>query len=303
MGEAEHIALLKKILRHELAAFCRRGHATWKESISATVEEIREHSWEAVFFGGTLRSLLLSRLDVNTPGRPRDIDIVMKGATLDELKTSFGPYVKRQTRFGGLKLQRVNWQLDLWPLEETHALKEDGAISPSFSDLPFTTFFNVEAIAVEVWSRPGQARQIFSGDDQFFRGVLNRTIEINREQNPFPELCVVRALVMTAKLKWQVGQHLLHYLADHGSTMSASDFEEVQQKHYGTVQCRGEIFQRAIYEVQRVLRQRTASAAELPLPGQLSLWLESNQDFQHRIRLHALTASERRRALRSSDLP
>lgn len=292
MAENQQIELLKKLLRDEVAAFCRHDDADWKKSISETIDEIKERNWGAVFFGGTLRSLLLSRLSHNEPGRPRDIDIVMNGASLDDLRNSFAPYISRQTRFGGLQLKRVNWQFDVWPLRDTFTFKERGVESPTFADLPTTTFFNIEAIAVEVWPQRGHPRRVFSTDDQFFRGIIDRTIEINQKENPFPELCVVRALVMAANLQWKVGPRLLSYLGMHGDTMSPLDFEAIQEKHYGRVQWRGSLFEKAMEEVHSAIQRRLTGAVELSLPGQLTLWPEDDV-HQQRIHLRTLRPSKR----------
>lgn len=292
MDENQQIELLKKLLRDEVSSFCRHDDIGWRSSISKTIEEIRKQEWCAVFFGGTLRSLLLSRINSNEPGRPRDIDIVMVGASLQEMRNSFEPYISRQTRFGGLQLKRVNWQFDVWPLEETYAFKERGIQSPDLEDLPSTTFFNVEAVAVEVWPKRGHARKIFSGDDQFFRGVIDRTIEINREANPFPELCVVRALVMAANLKWKVGSRLLSYLENHGHAMSPADFEAIQEKHYGKVQWPASLFKKAMEEVHSAIARKESGAVELTLPGQLTFWPE-NEIYQQRIHLRTLRRPKR----------
>jgi len=287
MDENQQIELLKKLLRDEVALFCRQDGSSLRKSISDTIGEIREQKWEAVFFGGTLRSLLLSRLNNDEPGRPRDIDIVMSGPSLEEIRRSFEPYISRQTRFGGLHLKRVNWQFDVWPIKATFALKERGIESPTFSDLPSTTFFNVEAVAVDIWPKPGRPRRIFSDDDQFFRGITNRTIEINREANPFPELCVVRALVMAANLQWKVGPRLLSYLGKHGDTMSPADFEAIQEKHYGQIQWPGSLFKIAMEEVHSAVQRRVTDSVELTLPGQLTLWPEDDV-YQQRIHLRSL---------------
>ena len=287
MDENKQIELLKKLLRDEVAFFCSPDGASWRKSISDTISEIREQKWNAVFFGGTLRSLLLSRLNNNKPGRPRDIDIVMSGASLEDMRSSFEPYISRQTRFGGLQLKRVNWQFDVWPLKETFAFKEQGVDSPTFSALPSTTFFNVEAVAVEIWPKRGHARRIFSGDDQFFRGITTRTIEINREENPFPELCVVRALVMAANLRWKVGPRLLSYLGNHSAAMSPTVFEAIQEKHYGKIQWPGSFFEKAREEVYSAIQRKETEAVELTLPGQLTLWPEEDMYLQ-RIHLRTL---------------
>lgn len=296
MAKCQQIELLKKLLRDEVALFCRHDDVNWKRSISETIDEIRERTWGAVFFGGTLRSLLLSRLNNNSPGRPRDIDIVIDGASPEELRGSFEPFISRQTRFGGLQLKRINWQFDVWPLSETFALKERGIEFPDFEDLPTTTFFNIEAVAIEIWPRRGHARRIFSTDDQFFHGIINRTIEINREVNPFPELCVVRALVMAANLQWKVGCRLLSYLAKHGSRMSPSDFEAIQKTHYGKVQWSGSLFTEAMKEVHSAMQHKVAEAVELSLPGQLTFWPEEDV-YQHRIHIRTMRPSARSKHL------
>jgi len=289
MDEEKKIGFLKKTLRAEVAAFCRNDGSPWKEAVVLTVEEIREKKWRAVFFGGTLRSLLWARVNEKSPGRPRDIDIVMQGVPLSELKKQFGPYVDRYTRFGGLKLSRggfsqsnIKWQFDIWPLEETYALKHFGKKIPSFEDLPDTTFFNVEAVAVEVWPREGRARRIYSKDDQFFRGLINRTIEVNREETPYPELCVARALVMAAQLDWKVGPRLLRFMGLHGARMSAVDFEDVQLTHYGSVRCSGAFFKKAMERVESALDQQWAEPIELKLHSRLTLWPE-DEDHAHRL--------------------
>ena len=287
MADSDQIEGLKKLLRDEVASFCRHDDGSWRKSISDTISEIREQNWNAVFFGGTLRSLLLSRLNNNQPGRPRDIDIVTSGASLGDMQHTFEPYISRQTRFGGLQLKRVNWQFDVWPLKETFALRERGVESPTFSDLPSTTFFNVEAVAVEIWPKRGHPRQIYSGDDQFFSAITSRTIEINREDNPFPELCVVRALVMAANLQWKVGPKLLSFLGRHGDAMSSNDFEAIQTKHYGKIQWSGSLFEKAMKEVHSAKQRRETDAVELTLPGQLTLWPEDDA-YQERIHFRTL---------------
>lgn len=311
MDESQQIILHKKLLLKAVSSFCKRDrelrptggigdylsedfeNTPQKEvlkeekSIHSTIGEIKKRNWNAVFFGGMLRSLLVSKLDPTVSRRPRDIDIVIQGAKIEEIEKLFYYILDRKTRFGGLKLKRVRWQFDVWPLEETQSFQEDSIAVPTFEDLPWTTFFNVEAVAVDVWPRRGFARRIYSGDDQFFRSIINRTLEINRESNPYPELCVVRGLVMAANLKWKIGPRLLRYLGHHGLRLSASEFEEVQQKHYGRVQCSGKVFTSAMEAVMKVLANGNDEAVELPLTKQLTLWPEE-EIYKERIHLYAL---------------
>src|SRR5258708_14757136 len=273
MDNELHIESLKSLLRHEVAMLCQHDKRKWKSEIWKTVEEIRVNNWRGVFFGGTLRSLLISRIASNTFGRPRDVDIVLSGAKLNDIKVHFERYVTRETRFGGVQLWRNNWQFDVWPLDSTFAF-QDKVHEPEFPDLPNTTFLNLEAVAIDVWPQMGRARRIYSGDDQFFTGILSRTIELNNESNPFPELCVARALVIASDLQWKVGTRLLKYLTKHGSAMSEVDFEEVQRKRYGAIRLRGDVLPRVLEFLFQNPNDSDDKAIELPLPKQLKLWSE-----------------------------
>lgn len=95
------IRRLKAALLRDISYLCRRADVKWSEPILHTLRDIRDLQAHAVFFGGTLRSLLLSRLYRGRLGRPRDIDIVVAGAGIDELRAKFRQVTKRETRFGG----------------------------------------------------------------------------------------------------------------------------------------------------------------------------------------------------------
>ncbi|OWK38098.1 hypothetical protein [Fimbriiglobus ruber] len=238
MADGISVEQLKSMLRDEVEFFCRRHETPWGD-ISEVTETIRRHAWRAVLFGGTLRSLLISRLVHQRAGRPRDVDIVIQGPPLEVLRHLFDKLISRETRFGGLQLRRAGWLFDVWPLERTWALVEDKVDQPDFSDLPRTTFLNVEAVAVDVWPAPGREREIYSGDGQFFRAIIDRVVEVNRVENPFPELCVVRSLVMTNDLGFRIGPGLARYIAGHGPSLSCDELERIQKKHYGHVRIPG----------------------------------------------------------------
>ncbi|HKO62690.1 MAG TPA: hypothetical protein VJV03_16105 [Pyrinomonadaceae bacterium] len=274
MDKDLHINELKSLLRHEVAMLCQHDSRKWKSEISKTVKEIRANNWSGVFFGGMLRSLLVSRLATNSFGRPRDVDIVLSGIKLQDIKVQFERYISRETRFGGVQLCRKNSQFDLWPLESTFAFQ--GKTQAQFPDLPKTTFLNLEAVAIDVWPQMGKPRTIYSGDEQFFKGILSRTIELNNEINPFPELSVARALVIASDLQWKVGVRLVKYIVKHGVTISEIDFEDVQRRHYGGIKLRGEVLPRVLEYIVKNLDYSIDRPFELPLPKQLRLWSEDS---------------------------
>ena len=233
MANPSAIGELKAILLIEVDAFCR-AHAEARTEVGEFLETIRANRWPAVFFGGTLRSLLVDRVFHDRRGRPRDLDIVFRGPELASLREAFGPLIARETRFGGLQLRTGDWQFDVWPLDQTWAIREDGVSRPGFEYLPRTTFLNIEAVAVDVWPTDGD-RRIYAGDDGFFRAILSREVEINRPENPFPELCVVRSLLMAHDLGFRIGPELARFIDRHGSRMDLPCFDRVQMKHYGHV--------------------------------------------------------------------
>jgi len=277
---------LKEVLRTEVNQFCRRNHRAWKQPIVDTLRDLRRMNVQAVLFGGTLRSLLVSRMFHGRPGRPRDVDIVVSGVPIGTLKQHFGKIIARETRFGGLHLQRGDWQFDVWPLAQTWAFMRDAVAVPTFASLPSTTFFNLEAIAVDVWAPAGRSRTLYSADDQFFEGILSRTIEVNREENPFPDLCVVRALVLCAEIDFGVGPRLAGYIARHGKDLMAPRLEELQRKHYGRCRIDGATLRNWIKLILDMHTAKVLQPIRLPLSQQLCLWPEPIETPH--IRLHAI---------------
>ena len=272
MAEAHHIEALKEVLRAAVSRFCRHDGRRWKIPILQTIDVLRDCNWQSVFFGGTLRSLLLSYLANSPYARPRDIDIVVGTPSVNAIHERFATYVHRKTRFGGLQLHRAEWQFDVWPLNQTWAFVEDATPRPSFEALPETTFFNVEAVAIELWPSRGRPRAIFSGNDQFFSGLLDRLLEINRPANPFPELCVVRSLVMANSIRFRIGPGLASYMTREGDGVSIRTLQDIQRKHYGSVRLTGDAIERWIGHVQECISRDKESAVELPRVEQLTFW-------------------------------
>jgi len=181
----------------------------------------------AFLFGGTLRDLLAFGF------LPRDLDIVIRTPNLEQLATELGHHLVRRTRFGGMHFLIDGWHFDVWPLRETWAFRT-GAVTPcSFSALPRTTFLNVEAVAAELNPRPTRSRKLF--ECGFFEAIATETVEINLEENPFPDLCVVRSLLTAARLGFCIGPRLAKYLAVQGEGMTRARMSDVQLKHYGEI--------------------------------------------------------------------
>lgn len=277
MDRQADVAELKSILRREVGHFCASGGGLWRSAARSTLLQFQENGWRSVLFGGTLRSLLWSRVYKGRPGRPRDIDVVVRDVDVDVLRSSLSRVV-RETRFGGLKVKRDSWHFDVWPLHTTWMFKHDPTLEASFDMLPYTTAFNLEAIAVQVWpERKGLPRLVFAGDDQFFEGLADRLLELNRADNPFPELTVVRALLLAQALEFDVGRRLASYIAEVGARVSSSDLNLIQLKHYGTVRQEADVLRHLIVHVDRSLQCGKGERIQIPVIRQLSLFDEMHQ--------------------------
>lgn len=285
MDRATATSQLKEQLRRDVGALYRRADREWSRPISETLHQLRATNTRAVIFGGTLRSLLISRIRNGRFGRPRDVDIVVSGVSIERLREQFRDCVKRETRFGGLQLERTAWQFDVWPLERTWALRDEAECDTRFSKLPFTTFFNLEAVAVDVWNSPGKPRTVYSGDDQFFSGLLDEVLEINREENPFPALCVVRAFVFASSTGFSIGPRLARYLVRHGD-MTDEELLSVQHAHYGRPRLDRDIIRRWMDALDAHVSRGTDQPLRLPQHRQLPLWPDEEPPM---IKMHLLS--------------
>jgi len=275
MVEPAKIAELKRWLLRDVAYLSHRSDLHWNNPIVETIRELRRAALPAVFFGGTLRSLLLGRLSTHKRlGRPRDVDIVVADVPMDTLRERLEEHIVRHTRFGGLQIKRNSWHFDVWPLQQTLAFKEDESLNASFDSLPMTTFFNIEAVAVDVWTKPGIPRRVYSGDDRFFEGLLTQTIELNRESNPFPALCVVRSLVMASSMRLFIGPRLAEYLNAERNRVTNDELDDVQQHHYGRRRLHVADMRRLLDYVGATHTRGSTDRIKLPVPEQLLLWEE-----------------------------
>jgi len=295
MAADPNIASLKRQLVEDVATLFHRN-AMWKEPILEVLDRLRTSNVRAVLFGGTLRSLMVSRIFERRFGRPRDVDVVVAGAPLSDLEERFKELLNRHTRFGGLHLRRGGWQFDVWPVSETWAFKQGHASPATFAQLPSTTPFNLEAIAVEVWPGDGRSRMVFSGDDQFFEGILSRTIELNRSDNPFPDLTVVRALVMAAELRFRIGPRLAAYIRDVAPSLTEAGVDQIQSKHYGHSRIESRTLMDLVAHVSR--HEPHGKKISLPPLGQLRLWQTENEDDEGpRLNVHLLGVDRERKGL------
>lgn len=231
------------------------------------LKRIAEQRLDAVLFGGTLRDLMSFGLSKD----PRDVDVVVDGASIEQLSIIFRDVLVRKTRFGGLHLNAKGWMIDVWPLSDTWAVRERRAGAGDFEALTRTTFLNVEAVTVEL--KIGVARRKVHSSG-FFEGLQSRTLDINLEENPFPELAAVRTLITAAKLQYSMSRRLATYVIHYANKTPLEQLVSVQLNHYGMARLNED----RINVWTKTLRSQLATGSDIRVPVreplQLDLWPE-----------------------------
>jgi len=215
---------LKQDLRTRLSRFVATDSKRHYPYLYSVLEDIRKQNYPAFLCGGAVRDILLHN------SIPRDLDIIIGYVSIEELATLFSGNVKGKTSLGGLKLQIKDWSIDIWPLQDIWAFKEGKVAGNGFSDYPKITFLNIDAIAIQLFSKKKQKRVVYSKG--FFEAISTRTIEINFEENPAPAKCIVRALQIAKKFKFSVGPKLARYMVAYVNQMEIEKLAEIYQRRY-----------------------------------------------------------------------
>jgi len=108
----------------------------------------------------------------------------------------------------------------------------------------------------------------------FFEAVHERVLEINFEPNPFPKLCVIRSVIMAARLGFRIGPRLAMYISENSAGTPIADFIALQVSHYGSIRCKADVLQEWLAEITLHVHESPGEAFSLPVARaqQLQLW-------------------------------
>jgi len=219
------IQKMKRDLRARLGRFVTTDSKRYYPHLYRVLEDIRNNNFPAFLCGGAVRDMLLCNNSI-----PRDLDIILGYVSRERIKTLFRNHIKGETSLGGLKLQVKDWSIDMWPIQETWAFKEGNVMGKGFSDYPKITFLNIDAIAIQLFSKRRQKRKIYSKG--FFEAIAERTIELNFEENPAPAECIVRALQIANRFNFVIGPRLAHYMISYIKQIEIEELAEIYQRRY-----------------------------------------------------------------------
>lgn len=250
-------------LENELRARLRRfvgDKSKWCAPRHQALQKIRESERYAFLLGGAVRDILLSQKPNSLV--PRDLDIVLGYAPVKKVAASFPDCRRKWNCYGGVSIEIKDWSLDIWSLQKTWAFQKKHVEGKSFRDLTKTTFLDIEAVAVELFSRKGQKRTIYSNG--FFEAILNKTIEINLEDNPNPRTCIIRALRLAKKFKFAIGPKLAKYIVRHTNQIGIEELAKAYRLRYGDTGMLVQWLQQYINAIRKQLRVSDRQPVKLP---------------------------------------
>lgn len=233
---------LEDYLKGEQQQLLRQIFAEWIDS-----------GWNAFLFGGMLRDVVLYGREAN----PRDIDIVVSNKSLDELRGSLSPHIQRENRFGGLHVRIASLKFDIWPLNRTWAFTKPLGISAVPSNLPRTTFLNIEGLAASLPQRH-VAREVF--ECGFIRAVRTKELDINLSDNPYPALSAARSLLIAKQLQYALSERLKRYILETVASEGVEALISAQRSHYSDVLLRSQEIVQMVRELKTLGETRQLSS-------------------------------------------
>ena len=157
----------------------------------------------------------------------RDIDIV-----IDSFNKPIINLIKKHSglknSFGGYKLNIDGVIVDIWAISDTWAIKKMNSLNfDLFATLPSTSFFNSTAIVYSV----NEKRLIYN--KRFLNYINNKNLEILFEENPYPELCIIKSYQNYnegIKLSTQLKKYIIRKFR-----IASNNFDSIQLSHFGEV--------------------------------------------------------------------
>jgi hypothetical protein len=121
----------------------------------------------------------------------------------------------------------------------------------------------------------GLPRRIYQSG--FFDSISKKVVELNLADNPYPALCVVRALVAARRLHFRIGPKLARYIADTSEAIPPDDLRKAQLRHYRRLLFSTTELQSLIRLIKDGIKSDASRPVPLPFPVQLEFsWAEVN---------------------------
>jgi hypothetical protein len=193
------------------------------------LERLRCLETSIYLVGGVARDLAV----FGSNAKIRDIDIVVASdVSTERLAQTVREFIKRRTRFGGLQLSDGSIDVDVWPLDQTWAIREKLVVGADLAALANSAFLNIESVVIELTST-GVGEMFCS--DAFLTGIANQKVDLHLSASPFPRICALRSLIKVAEIGYSMGSALQHFLMEMRPSLTLDFCNNIQIERYGFV--------------------------------------------------------------------
>lgn len=183
------------------------------------------NDWDLYIFSGIIRDFLTG----NYNGF-RDVDMVIaEGKHLDLFMKMLNKNDNVNVdlnRFGGFKISFNNIHIDIWKIENTWGIVEEGK-KPTVDALIDSAFFNFQAIVYSI----RQHKFIFHDDFNSF--LKTRVMGIVYDKNPNVAFCIVNTYRYHIKYNYGISQELALWLKTHYK--KDKELLLIQERRFGQI--------------------------------------------------------------------
>ncbi len=180
--------------------------------------------YDSYIFGGLIKDFVFGN-----DGIHRDIDIVVNEVD-EKFKNYIAKYKFFENQFGGFKIFIGNFEFDIWDFNKTWAVKKYPLLSfttiPEY--LPYTSFFNITAVLFSL----KDDKLIYNSE--FTKFLEDKVLSIVLEDNPFPELCIIKTYEYIKKYDLKLSKKLINYFIKNYS-IKRDKLNYIQKKHYSEI--------------------------------------------------------------------
>lgn len=175
-------------------------------------------------FGGVLRDIAL----FGKRGFHSDIDLVVT-ENWDDCVVYLLSKGAVRNKFGGLRLEVDNQQIDVWSAQQTWAIRQGLVEFRGIASLTETTAFNWDAILMN-WTR-----RCFIVRDNYLADIQRRRLDIVLAANPNPLGTAVRAFRYTCfKNAREISPAAARYMAEFARKHSLDGLRSAECRSYGS---------------------------------------------------------------------
>lgn len=187
-----------------------------KELVDGVSKQVKTY-----VFSGIIRNFLLGYLN------NRDIDfVVINSPSLKIPISQLRDVTILKNKFDGYKLLTEHLTIDVWDMERTWGILQEGMKKTAYS-LMGTAFFNFSSIVYDY------NKKRFYITDEFCKFFSTHVMEVVYEKNPRIATCIVNSLYYADKYEFVIGDSLRKWVVKHYN--KDLDYRAAQESRFNSI--------------------------------------------------------------------